>query len=162
MTVCARSGDRRTEREWLVKNANGKTEIIKIDGTVGSSPANDRRKGFDDVIKAESGFTNVASQAGDVSRDKGRREAETLIQAQAHPDANVIYTHADEMAMGAIAALEAAGKKPGKDVRIVSVDGKIGAIFGCSPFFGPRILRTVGLCCRQTDSALHQKWRPVL
>lgn len=133
--------------QWLIKNANGKTKIIEIEGTVGSSPANDRKKGFDDAIKAAGGFTIVASQSGDFSRDKGRQVAETLIQA--HPDANVIYTHADEMAMGAIAALEAAGKKPGKDVLIVSVDGekdgvqaiidgKIGAICGCSPFFGPK------------------------
>lgn len=73
--------------------------------------------------------------------------AETPIQA--HPEANVIYSHANEIAMRALAALEAAGKKAGKDVLVVSVDGekegnqgivdgKIGAICGCSPFFGPR------------------------
>lgn len=98
-------------------------------------------------MRAASGFTIVASQAGDFSRDKGRQAAETLIQA--HPVANIIYAHNDEMALGAIAALKAAGKKPGKGVLIVSVDGehdgvqaiiegKIGAICGCSPFFGPK------------------------
>ena len=53
----------------------------------------------------------VASQTGDFARDKGRQVAETLLQA--HPDVTAIYAHNDEMALGAIAALEAAGKKPG-------------------------------------------------
>ena len=54
----------------------------------------------------------VASQSGDFARDKGRQVAETLLQA--HPEATAIYAHNDEMAMGAIAALEAAGKVPGQ------------------------------------------------
>jgi ribose transport system substrate-binding protein len=138
--------------EWLVKNANGKSKIIELEGTVGASPANDRKKGFDDAIKAASGFTILASQSGDFARDKGRQVAETLLQA--HPDADIIYAHNDEMALGAIAALEAAGKTPGKDVLIISidgehdgvqaiVDGKIGAICGCSPLFGPKAFATM-------------------
>ena len=74
------------------------------------SPANDRKKGFDDVIAKNPGIKILASQTGDFSRDKGRQVAETLLQA--HPDANVIYVHNDEMAIGAICALEAAGKVP--------------------------------------------------
>ncbi len=138
--------------EWLVKNANGRSKIIELEGTVGASPANDRKKGFDDAINAAGGFTIVASQSGDFARDKGRQVAETLLQA--HPDADIIYAHNDEMALGAIAALEAAGKVPGKDVLIVSidgehdgvqaiVDGKIGAICGCSPLFGPKAFATM-------------------
>jgi ABC-type sugar transport system substrate-binding protein len=138
--------------EWLVKNANGKTKIIELEGTTGSSPANDRKKGFDDAIKAAGGFEIVASQSGDFARDKGRQVAEALLQA--HPDANVIYAHNDEMAMGAIAALEAAGKVPGKDVLILSidggkeavqavVDGKIAAVVECNPRFGPKAFETL-------------------
>ena len=70
------------------------------------------------TIKAHPGMKIVASQSGDFARDKGRQVAETLLQA--HPDATAIYAHNDEMAIGAIAALEAAGKKPGKDVIVVS------------------------------------------
>ena len=138
--------------EWLVKNANGKSKIIELEGTVGASPANDRKKGFDDAITAAGGFTILASQSGDFARDKGRQVAETLLQA--HPDTDIIYAHNDEMAIGAIAALEAAGKTPGKDVLIISidgehdgvqaiVDGKIGAICGCSPLFGPKAFATM-------------------
>jgi ABC-type sugar transport system substrate-binding protein len=138
--------------EWLAKNANGKSKIIEIEGTTGSSPANDRKKGFDEAIAKAGGFTIVASQSGDFSRDKGRQVAETLIQA--HPEADIIYTHADEMAMGAIAALEAAGKTPGKDVLVVSidgekdgvqaiVDGKLGSSVECNPRFGPKAFETM-------------------
>jgi len=132
--------------EWLTKTMGAKANIIELQGTTGSSPANDRRKGFADFIKDHSGMRIVASQSGDFARDKGRQVAETLLQA--NPTANAIYAHNDEMAIGAIAALEAAGKKPGSDVTIVSIDGtrdalqaiidgKMGATVECSPFFGP-------------------------
>jgi ABC-type sugar transport system substrate-binding protein len=138
--------------EWLSRNAGDKSLIIEIEGTVGSSPANDRKKGFDDFIKQFPKFKIVASQSGDFSRDKGRQVAETLIQS--HPQANIIYCHADEMALGAIAALEAAGRKPGKDVLVVSIDGerdgvqaildgKMGASCECSPMFGPKAFATM-------------------
>lgn len=138
--------------EWLIENANGKTKIIELEGTTGSSPANDRKKGFDDTINAAGGFEILASQSGDFARDKGRQVAESLLQA--HPDANVIYAHNDEMAMGAISALEAAGKVPGKDVLVLSidggkeavqavVDGKIAAVVECNPRFGPKAFETM-------------------
>ncbi len=137
--------------DWLVKNANGKTTIIELEGTTGSSPANDRKKGFDDVIAKNPDFKVVASQTGDFARDKGRQVAETLLQA--HPDANVVYAHNDEMAMGAISAIEAAGKVPGKDILVLSidggkeavqavVDGKIAAVVECNPRFGPKAFDT--------------------
>lgn len=137
--------------EWLVANAGGKSKIIQLEGTTGSSPANDRKKGFDDVIAANAGFTMLASQTGDFARDKGRQVAETLLQA--HPDADVIYAHNDEMAIGAISAIEAAGKVAGKDVMILSIDGgreivqliidgKVAAVCECSPKFGPKAFDT--------------------
>jgi galactofuranose transport system substrate-binding protein len=138
--------------EWLAKTVDGKAKIIEIEGTTGSSPANDRKKGFDEAIKKWSGMTILASQTGDFSRDKGRQTAETLLQA--HPDATAIYAHNDEMALGAIAALEAAGRKPGKDVIVCSIDGekdavqaiidgKLGATCECNPRFGPKAFATM-------------------
>ena len=137
--------------EWLVANAGGKTTIIQLEGTTGSSPANDRKKGFDDYMAGHPEFTIVASQTGDFARDKGRQVAETLLQA--HPEANVIYAHNDEMAIGAISAIEAAGKAAGKDVLILSIDGgreiiqliidgKVNAVCECNPRFGPKAFDT--------------------
>ena len=137
---------------WIAKKTAGKANIIQLEGTTGSSPANDRKKGFDDVIAKNPGMKILASQTGDFSRDKGRQVAETLLQA--HPETNVIYAHNDEMAIGAIAALEAAGKVPGKDVLVLSidggyeavklvVDGKIAYVVECNPKFGPKAFETM-------------------
>lgn len=142
----------RRAAEWLTKEMGGNAKIIQLEGTTGSSPANDRAKGFADYIKDHPGMQIVASQSGDFARDKGRQVAETLLQA--NPDATAIYAHNDEMAVGAIAAIEAAGKVPGKDIIIVSIDGtrdalqaiidgKIGATVECSPFFGPKAYDTL-------------------
>lgn len=138
--------------EWLAEAMNGEAIIIELEGTVGSSPAIDRKKGFDDKIAEYPNMTIVASQTGDFARDKGRQVAETLLQA--HPEANAIYAHNDEMAMGAIAAIEAAGKVPGVDIMVVSIDGtadaaqaiidgKLGATCECSPKFGPKAFETM-------------------
>ncbi len=138
--------------EWVIANHEGDGKIIELEGTTGSSPANDRKKGFDDAIAADSRFTILESRSGDFSRDEGRKVMETLLQA--HPDVNVVYAHNDEMAIGAIQALEAAGRKPGADVLIVSIDGtkdalqaiidgKMGVTVESSPFFGPLSCETM-------------------
>lgn len=136
----------RLAAEALTKAMNGEAKIIELVGTVGSSPANDRAKGFADYIKDHPGMKIIASQSGDFARDKGRQVFETLYQA--HPDATALYGHNDEMTMGAIAAMEAAGKVPGKDLMIASIDGtkdaaqalsegKIVVVVECNPNFGP-------------------------
>ncbi|WP_322889927.1 MULTISPECIES: ABC transporter substrate-binding protein [unclassified Yoonia] len=133
--------------EWLMENFEGEQGIIiQLEGTTGSSPANDRKQGFDEAIAGDDRFTIVASRSGDFARNEGRRVMETLLQA--HPDVNVVYAHNDEMAIGAIQALEAAGRVPGADVLVVSIDGtrdalqaiidgKMGVTVESSPFFGP-------------------------
>lgn len=132
--------------DWTIKKTGGKGKIIELEGSVGASPANDRKKGFDGVIAKYPDMKIVASQSGNFNRDEGRKTAEALLQA--HPEATVLYAHNDEMAIGAISAIEAAGKKPGKDILIVSidgekdglqaiVDGKMGATVECNPRFGP-------------------------
>ena len=136
----------RRAAEWLVENSDGEETIVELEGTTGSSPANDRKKGFDDLIAEQEAMTIVASQSGDFARDKGRQVMETLLQS--HPDLTVVYAHNDEMAIGAIQALEAAGRTPGEDVTIVSIDGtrdamqaiidgKMGVTVESAPFFGP-------------------------
>ncbi len=132
--------------EVLTKAMDGKAKIIELQGSTGSSPANDRKSGFANYIKDHPGMEIIASQSGDFARDKGRQVFETLYQA--HPEATALYGHNDEMSMGAIAAMEAAGKVPGKDLIIASIDGtkdatqalidgKILVVVECNPKFGP-------------------------
>jgi galactofuranose transport system substrate-binding protein len=132
--------------EVLTNFMKGEAKIIQLEGSTGSSPANDRASGFADYIKDHPGMQIIASQSGDFARDKGRQVFETLYQA--HPDATALYSHNDEMTMGAIAAMEAAGKVPGKDLIIATIDGtkdatqaildgKVLVCIECNPKFGP-------------------------
>jgi galactofuranose transport system substrate-binding protein len=132
--------------EVLTAFMKGEAKIIQLEGSTGSSPANDRASGFADYIKDHAGMQIIASQSGDFARDKGRQVFETLYQA--HPDATALYSHNDEMTMGAIAAMEAAGKVPGKDLIIATIDGtkdatqaildgKVLVCIECNPKFGP-------------------------
>jgi len=152
----------RRAAEWLAKATGGNAKIIELEGTTGADPAIDRKKGFDDYIAgtfkgsptADGAFSMeiIASQTGNFTRDEGRQAMETLLQA--HPEVTAVYAHNDEMAIGAIAALEAAGRKPGEDVILVSIDGenaamdaivegKLGASVESSPFFGPIAYETM-------------------
>ncbi len=106
----------------LIKATNGKAKIIELEGTSGATPAILRKKGFDDAIKSYPGMQIVASQDANFDRDTARQKMQTLLQA--HPDVNVVYCANDEECQGAIAALKAAGKTPGKDVLVGSIDGE--------------------------------------
>jgi ribose transport system substrate-binding protein len=133
--------------EWLVKQTSGKAGIIELLGTAGSSVANDRHQGFADAIKSSPDMKIIAAQDGNFTRAQGQKVMESLIQAHGHA-ITVVYAHNDEMALGAIQALKAAGMNPGKDVIVVSVDGQksaleainageMNATVECNPRFGP-------------------------
>jgi ribose transport system substrate-binding protein len=133
--------------EWLAQHAKGKAGIIELLGTAGSSVANDRHQGFADAIKAHPEMRIIASQDANFTRAQGQRVMENLIQAHGR-SITAVYTHNDEMALGAIQALTAANMNPGKDVIIVSVDGQrsaleaivrgeMNATVECNPRFGP-------------------------
>jgi ribose transport system substrate-binding protein len=138
---------------WAMANATGgKAQIIELEGTTGSSPAIDRKKGFTEAIAACPDMKVVVSQDADFARATGQSVTETLLQS--NPTATAIYAHNDEMALGAIAALKAAGRTPGQDVKLVSIDGskdaltaiKNGELFAsveCSPHFGPKAFETM-------------------
>jgi galactofuranose transport system substrate-binding protein len=136
----------------LAHATQGKAKIIELEGTTGASPAIDRKKGFDTAIKACPDMQILVSQDADFTRAKGQSVAETLLQS--HPDATAIYAHNDEMALGAISAIKAIGKVPGKDIQVVSIDGEkdgltavasgeLYATVECSPRFGPIAFQTV-------------------
>jgi len=140
--------------EWLVKKTGGKAVIAELEGTTGSAPANDRKKGFDDVIAKNPGMKIVFSQTAEFTRAKGKEVTEALLKSPAGQEVNVIYAHNDDMALGAIQAIEAAGKKPGVDILIVSidgvrdgiqaiVDGKINYICECNPLLGPYLFDSI-------------------
>jgi len=137
----------RMAAEWLVKKTGGKCKVVQLEGTPGSDPANDRKKGFEEVIAKHPGIEIIASQTADFRRSEGKRVMANIINAKGK-DIQAVYAHNDDMALGAIQALEAAGMNPGKDVLVVSIDGvrdaflamiegKLNATVECNPLLGP-------------------------
>jgi len=141
---------------WLIekmKDTKGDVNIVELQGTVGSAPAIDRKKGFEEVIKADPRFKIIRSQTGDFTRAKGKEVMEAFLKAEGKK-INVLYAHNDDMAIGAIQAIEEAGMKPGKDITIVSIDavkgafeammaGKLNVTVECSPLLGPQLMQAV-------------------
>jgi galactofuranose transport system substrate-binding protein len=140
--------------DWLIEEMGGKGNIVELTGTSGSSVAMDRQKGFGDRLKEKAPDMKViASQTGDFARANGQKVMENLLQSEGDK-INAVYAHNDEMAIGAINAIKAAGKVPGKDIIIVSVDGtkdalqaiidgEMGATVESSPFFGPSVFDVI-------------------
>jgi len=141
---------------WLVEKEKGNAgpiNIVELQGTVGSAPAIDRKKGFEEIIKSDPKFKIIRSQTGDFTRAKGKEVMEAFLKAEGKK-INVLYAHNDDMAIGAIQAIEEAGMKPGKDIIIISVDGVKGAFEAmmagklnvsveCSPLLGPQLMSVV-------------------
>lgn len=141
--------------KWLVdkyKDAKETVNIVELQGTTGSAPANDRKAGFEEVIKSNANLKVIASQTGDFTRAKGKEVMQSFLKA--HKKIDVLYAHNDDMALGAIQAIEAAGLVPGKDIIIISIDGvkdgfiaasegKINFIVECNPMLGPQLMQAV-------------------
>jgi len=128
---------------WIKKNA-ADAKIFELQGTLGSSAQVDREKPVD----AELGSQIIGKASGNFTRAEGKAATEAALQA--YPDMTMIVSHNDDMALGAIEAIEAAGKKPGTDIKIVSFDGvrdglqalhdkKINYIVECNPVYGDQI-----------------------
>lgn len=133
--------------EWLAKKTGGTAKIIELQGTPGAAPAIDRKKGFEEGIASFSGMKIIASQSGDFRRSGGKEVMEALLKKYGG-EVTAVYAHNDDMALGAIQAIEEAGKKPGADVIVVSVDGvksafeaivagKMNCTVECNPLLGP-------------------------
>src|SRR5690606_27644407 len=103
----------RRAARWLVEDSAGQAgpvRIVELQGTVGSAPANDRMKGFKEVIDADPRFQIVRSQSGDFTRARGKEVMEAFLKAEGS-EIDVLFAHNDDMAIGAIQAIEEAGLK---------------------------------------------------
>jgi len=131
---------------------DAKLNIAELQGTVGSTAMVGRQQGFNDTIKDCPNYKIIKSQTGDFTRAKGKEVMEAFLKSDGN-NINVLWAHNDDMAVGAIQAIEEYGKKPGQDIFIVSVDGikdmfkvmaegKSNAIIECNPLLGPQLLET--------------------
>ncbi len=146
----------RRAARWLLDNTRdmpGEINIVELQGTVGSAPANGRKQGFAEVITADSRYRIIRSQAGDFSREGGKLIMERFLQTESGR-IRVLFAHNDNMALGAIEAIEAAGFKPGSDILVISIDGsreafeamiagKLNVTVECNPLLGPELMGVV-------------------
>jgi galactofuranose transport system substrate-binding protein len=143
----------RNAARTLAKIVNGQADIVELVGTIDSAPAVDRYQGFREVLKDYPGMQIIDSQSGDFTRAKGKEVMELFLQRHGK-GITALFAHNDDMALGAIQAIEEYGLRPGVDIKIVSVDaenaafeamiaGKLNATIECNPLLGPQFFDLV-------------------
>ena len=151
----------------MAKLTNGEASIVELVGTIDSAPANDRYKGFREILQDYPGMKIIDSRSGDFTIAQGREVMEGFLKAHGKT-ITAVYAHNDDMALGAIKAIEAYGLRPGVDIKIVSVDaargafeamiaGKLNATVECNPLLGPKFLE---LALKVANGETVPKWMP--
>ncbi|MBI3151771.1 MAG: ABC transporter substrate-binding protein [Chloroflexi bacterium] len=145
----------------------GKANIVELVGTIGSAPANDRYTGFREILKNYPEMQIIDSQSGDFTRARGKEVMTAFLQKYGNK-ITAVYAHNDDMALGAIEAIEEYGLKPGEDIKIVSIDaargafeamiaGKLNVTVECNPLLGPQFFE---LALKVVNGQPVPKWVP--
>lgn len=146
----------RLAARWLVDHTRdmpGDIDIVEVQGTVGSAPANDRKQGFAEIIAADQRYRIIRSQSADFDGTRAREIMAGFLKAEGRR-IRVLFAHSDTMALGAIDAIESAGFKPGSDILVISIEGgrrgleavvagKLNVTVECSPLLGPQLIAVV-------------------
>lgn len=137
-----------TAGAWAKQTATSATNMVVLEGTTGSAPALDRATGF----KAGSDgapITTLDSQTGNFTRADGKTVMEGFLQKYGKK-IQLLFAQNDDMGLGALDAITAAGLVPGKDIKIVTIDathdglqaladGKFNYVVECNPLLGPQV-----------------------
>ena len=142
-----------TAGEWVAENfGDTPTNMVVLEGTTGSSAALDRATGFNKAIEGTS-INVLDSQTGNFTRADGKTVMEGFLQKYGK-DINVLFAHNDDMGLGALDAIKAAGLVPGQDIKIVTIDavhdgmqaladGEFNYIVECNPILGEQVAEIV-------------------
>ena len=152
-----REEGRRAAR-WLMSNISQDKpiNIVEIQGSKHSTPTVERKIGFNEVILKNENLRVIHSANGDYTFEKGKEIMKYYLQIETKYSnkIDVVYAHNDDMALGAIKAIEEFGLKPGEDIKIVSIDaikdaiiaikdGKLNCSVECNPLIGPQLMKVV-------------------
>jgi ABC-type sugar transport system substrate-binding protein len=151
----------------MAKLTNGQATIVELQGTSGSAPANDRYVGFREILQGYPGMQIIDSRDGDFTVAKGKEVMAAFLKDHG-ANITALYAHNDDMALGAIKAIEEYGLKPGVDIKIVSIDathgafeamiaGKLNATVECNPLLGPQF---IDLALKVVNGESVPKWVP--
>ncbi|WP_248924482.1 ABC transporter substrate-binding protein [Paenibacillus hamazuiensis] len=136
-----------------VKNVPGPVGIAELKGTAGSAPSIGRGDGFREIVRNHSDLAILESAVGNFTFEEGKEAMRSILKARG-AEVRVLFSHNDDMALGAIEAIEEYGLSPGKDIVIVSVDGtrralvnlekgKLNYVVECNPLLGPNLMQAV-------------------
>ena len=157
----------RNSARMLARVTDGKANIVELVGTIGSAPANDRYRGFRQVLNDYPDMKIIDSESGDFTRAKGKEVMGAFLKKHGKT-ITALFAQNDDMALGAIQAIEEYGLRPGVDIKIVSVDaargafeamiaGKLNATIECNPLLGPQFYE---LALRVVNGEQVPKWVP--
>src|SRR5215213_1976637 len=143
----------------------GQARIVELVVTIDSAPANDLYTGFREILLQYPNMQIIDSQSGDFTRARGKEVMAAFLQKYGWK-ITALYAHNDDMALGAIQAIEEYGLKPGTDIKIVSVDavrgafeamiaGKLNVTIECNPLLGPQFFETA---LKLANGAPIEKW----
>ena len=141
---------------WIQNNVpleQGIVRIMELQGTIGATPTVERKLGFESLLAQTPGYEIVFSESGDFTFEGGKNIIENYLNKNEW-DIDVIFSHNDDMALGAISKLEERGLHPGSEIKIVSVDGtsaalkaikdiKLNCSVECSPLLGPQVMKAI-------------------
>ena len=136
----------------IIEDSGDSGNIVILEGTQGATSTIDRQKGFVDVIE-KSNMKIIADQVANYVREEGQNVMANILQSQGD-EINYVFAHNDDMALGAIEAIKAAGKVPGVDIKVTGIDGPKAAMQAiidgeqfasctCSPLFGPKTFEII-------------------
>lgn len=142
--------------EYLIRKADSlgleHINIVEITGTENSTPMRQRQAGFFDTIKDDDRMSILESIDGDFLKSRGAECMRYLLDRYGE-SIDVVFSHNDEMTIGAIPEIEKANLIPGKDILIISIDGgqeaidvlksgKINCVVECTPKLGKALMET--------------------
>ena len=141
---------------WLLEHTGdiaGDVDIVELQGSVGSAPANERKQGFAEIISTHPRYHIIRSKSASFDRVLARAAMTEFLRAEGRR-IRVLFAHNDSMALGGIDAIESAGLAPGKDILVISIEasrtgleaivaGKLNASVECSPLLGPQLVGIV-------------------
>lgn len=142
--------------QWTLdefKDHDGDINIVELQGTVGSAPAIDRKEGYEEILSDHPEFKIIKSQSGDFTRAKGKEVMEAFLKSDGD-NIDLLFAHNDDMAIGAIQAIEEYGLEPGKDIKVIGMDavrgafeamvaGKMNVTIECNPLIGPQLVELI-------------------
>lgn len=151
----------------MAQIVNGQANIVELFGTIDSAPANDRYTGFREILQQYPQMKIIDSQSADFTRARGREVMAAFLETHG-TNITAVYAHNDDMALGAIEAIEEYGLRPGKDIKIVSIDaargaleamiaGKLNVTVECNPLLGPQFF---DLALQIINGKTVPKWVP--